>query len=269
MRQRLEKVRAELAAGVIFDPVIEKRGDLFHAHFAEGGEVVASDMDEDPRKAVLGALYKTLAAWKSPHFIGRWCGILTPLTPDDSVNYELGDWDDCVLCEYETCQAYVHCGEVVKTEWANWGTKLQPAVVIKVGPNDWRWFCWGEIGSAVSLNAADIQVSLIATYGGENTRILDVWVEEKKVGELRLANGVYSYTTQSHPSLARSLFLPDLQVSDCLFPPFAERVPSKKRSDRAAMYEELGLSTDADDFSFLEASGGKLTTSTITLRKHV
>ena len=36
-----------------------------------------------------------------------------------------------------------------------------------------------------------------------------------------------------------------------------------------AMYEELGLREDADDFSFLEASRGELVTSSITLRKHV
>ena len=100
------------------------------------------------------------------------------------------------------------------------------------------------------------------------TRILDIWVGEKKAGELRLANGVYSYIA-TDSKLSRCWILPEGKVSDSLFPPFAERVPSKRRNDRKAMYEELGLREDADDFSFLEASRGELVTSFITLRKHV
>ena len=100
------------------------------------------------------------------------------------------------------------------------------------------------------------------------TRILDVWVGEKKAGELRLANGVYSYIA-TDSKLSRGWILPEGKVSDFLFPPFAERVPSKKRNDRSLIYKELGLPEDADDFSFLEASIGELVTSFITLRKHV
>ena len=116
------------------------------------------------------------------------------------------------------------------------------------------------------------------------TRILDVWAGEKKIGELRLSDGVYSWhpkralaalRSPAEIAVAQALFslqeshgLGRRRVSDCLFPPFAERVPSKRRGDHKAMYEELGLSEDADDFSFLEASGGKLVTSSITLRKH-
>lgn len=250
-----------------FSPIVNKLDNAFLAHFAEEDEVVAAGVDADPEKAVLKALYNTLAAWKNPHFIGRTCGILTALTPEDTIGYELGERDDCVLCDDANCQAYVHIGELVKGQ-PGWDTKLQAEVIVKVGPDDWRWFCRGEIGCAPSFAAADIKVSLIADYGGKNTRILDVWVGEKKAGELRLANGVYSYIA-TDLGISRGGILPEGKVSDCLFPPFAERVPSKRRRDRKAMYEELGLSEDADDFSFLEASGGKLVTSSITLRKHI
>ena len=235
---------------------------------------VSRHVGRDPQQALIGALYKTLAAWKAPHFIGRRCGILTT----DIGPREIGEYVPCLICERADCEAIVYCGETVKGP-SDWDTKLQPEVIIRVGPTDWRWFCLGELGVATTFASADTLASVIIDYGGPNTRRLDVLVSGKKEGELRLANGVYSYLpchstfqrcSAGFPFHHRPVHpcLPDeVRVSDRLFVFFADRIPSPKRADRAAMYQELGLAPDADDFSFLEASGGKLVTSSITLRK--
>lgn len=273
-----------------FVPKVEKL-DMLETHYAEYGEVVSTSaghrfrasfseevaditagvgrvsrhMGRDPQQALIGALYKTLAAWKAPHFIGETCGILTT----DIGPREIGESVPCLICDRAHCEAIVHYGEAVKGP-SDWDTNLQPEVIVRVGPSDWRWFCFGEVGCARSFAAADIQVSLIADYGGPNTRRLDVLVDGKKEGELRWANGIYSYIPyySSFPRWPVHPCLPQkARVSDRLFAVFADRIPSHKRADRAAMYQELGLAPDADDFSFLEASGGKLVTSAITLRK--
>lgn len=105
-----------------------------------------------------------------------------------------------------------------------------------------------------------------------------LWIDEDRrerhpIGVLRREAGRYHYEYRDLSKASEHGFgllpeFPDatrVYTSPKLFATFAERLPDSRRSDRARIFSDLGLSDPADEFDILARSGGTLATDRVEL----